>query len=69
MSNQANILKLDVSEVPAFTSLDDYIKNFRTSSPNQEVEGKLVNYITQSQLMTILSQRAIITNPKPKEDS
>jgi hypothetical protein len=69
MSHEENRIKLDASDVPEFASLDDYVKNFRTSSPNQENEGRLVNYLTQAQLMQILSQRAIITKPNPKKDT
>lgn len=67
MADNANFIKLDNTNVPEFKSLDEYINRLRTSSPiNEQVEaeGKIVTYITESQLLQLLKQRAIIVKPK-----
>jgi hypothetical protein len=68
MSTESNLPELKIGDVPEFKSLDDYLKNSKKltvqEAHDQIAEGKLVNYITESQLLQILSQRAIVTNVK-----
>lgn len=69
MSKDTSLTQLTFSDdVPAFKSIDEFLKNSRkiteSDAKEQVAEGRLVNYITESQLMQILSQRAVITNVK-----
>lgn len=70
MSKDSSLTQLTIGDdMPAFKSIDDLLKDSKkiteSEAKEQGAEGrKLVNYITENQLMQILSQRAVITNVK-----